>query len=220
MAAHIVLLGPPASGKGTQGRRLASSLGLAYLSTGALLREVMEGDSDDAKIIRPILARGGYIPDDMMCRIITDWLGQHQEGWVIDGFPRTLAQADFLDEWLKSEGLKLDAALALSVSKDELIQRIKDRVECKECRWGGHYRELSDDANCPVCGGEAGPRADDTLENFLSRYEKYCEHTIPLIDRYRNDGILVSSDASMGIEEVATEIHQRLQLILNNGQTS
>ena len=131
------MLGPPASGKGTQGRRLADSLGLAYLSTGALLREEMERGSVLGEKARPILARGGYLPDELMFPILAEWLEGRLGGWVLDGFPRSVPQAAFLDEWLARHGLKLDAAIALEVPIEELVERIRNRVECPECRWTG-----------------------------------------------------------------------------------
>ena len=134
---RVVLLGPPASGKGTQGRRLAASLGLGYLSTGALLREEMESGTDLGKQAQPILARGEYLPDDLMCPILADWLSRQTGGWVLDGFPRSLPQAVFLDQWLAQRDLKVDAAVSLEVPFEVLLARIADRVECPDCRWTG-----------------------------------------------------------------------------------
>ncbi len=108
-------MGPPASGKGTQGRRLAASLGLGYLSTGALLREQMEEGTALGKQAEPILARGEYLPDHLMCPILADWLSRQTGGWVLDGFPRSLPQAVFLDNWLARSDLKLDVAVSLEV---------------------------------------------------------------------------------------------------------
>ena len=127
---RIVLLGPPASGKGTQGRRLAASLGLGYLSTGALLREQMEQKTALGELAVPILDRGEYLPDDLMCRILADWYSRQTGGWVLDGFPRSLPQALFLDELLSRDDLKLDGALCLEVPYRELLRRIQERVEC------------------------------------------------------------------------------------------
>ncbi len=205
---RVVLLGPPASGKGTQGRKLAAVLGLGYLGTGALLRENVEAGSDLGKQAEPILARGGYLPDDLMCSILADWLGRQREGWVLDGFPRSLAQAVFLDDWLAKRGHKLDAAISLEVPMEELLARIHDRVECASCRWSGSGNQRLEGGKCPVCGNPAGPRSDDSDENFLSRHAEFESFTQPVISRYRQLGMLYSCDASAPQDEVALRLFQ------------
>lgn len=202
---RVVLLGPPASGKGTQGRRLAASLGLGYLSTGAVLREQMETGTDLGKQAEPILARGEYLPDDLMCPILADWLSRQTGGWVLDGFPRSVPQAVFLDDWLARHGLKLDAAVSLEVPFEQLLARIHNRVECPECRWSG---QLTHEAKCPVCGGSAGPRADDSEENFRSRHAEFVSLTQPVITHYRQAGLLSSCEATPPESEVAARLLQ------------
>jgi adenylate kinase len=203
------MLGPPASGKGTQGRRLAESLGLAYLSTGALLREEMERGTDLGEKARPILACGGYLPDELMFPILSEWLEGRDGGWVLDGFPRSLPQARFLDEWLKGRGLKLDGAIALDVPLDELVSRIRNRVECPDCRWTGQRYQLKE-GRCPVCGGPARGRADDSEANFRSRYAEYGMHTVPVIAYYTKTGCLRTIDATAPQEMVAAKILETL----------
>lgn len=203
---RIVLLGPPASGKGTQGRRLAASLGLGYLSTGALLREHVETDSELGKLAAPILARGEYLPDDLMCPILADWLSGQTGGWVLDGFPRSLPQALFLDDWLARRDLKIDAAVSLEVPFEVLIARIHERVECPECRWSGQKNQLLADNKCPVCGHQAGPRADDSEENFRSRHAEFVSLTQPVIDHYRDAKLLFPCDVTPPQDEVAARL--------------
>jgi len=203
---HIVLLGPPASGKGTQGRRLARSLGLGYLSTGALLREQVEGQTHLGKLAEPILAQGQYLPDDLMCRILTDWLERQTGGWVLDGFPRSLPQAVFLDDWLAERNLKIDAAVSLEVPFDELVARIRNRVECPECRWSGQLGQTHDAGKCPVCSSPVRPRADDNEENFISRHQEFVRLTRPVIDRYQNMDRLVPCDATAPQDIVAAAL--------------
>ncbi len=203
---RVVLLGPPASGKGTQGRRLADSLGLGYLGTGALLREHVEKGTDLGKRADPILARGEYLPDDLMCPILVDWLSRQWGGWVLDGFPRSLPQAVFLDQWLAKEHLKLDAAVSLEVPFSELIARIHDRVECSECRWTGQKAQLAAEGACPACGHPAGPRADDSEENFRSRHSEFVTLTQPVIEHYRSLGLLCPCDATAPQDEVAARL--------------
>lgn len=203
---HIVLLGPPASGKGTQGRRLASALGLGYLSTGALLREHVENATPLGLQAEPLLARGAYLPDELMFPILADWLERTRAGWVLDGFPRSLPQALFLEEWLASHGQRLDAAISLEVPFEALVGRISNRVECPACRWSGQRAQLTGDSKCPVCGEKAGPRADDDEANFRSRYTEFETITLPAIEHYRRTGLLRPVNATASQDEVAAAI--------------
>lgn len=203
---RIVLLGPPASGKGTQGRRLAESLGLGYLSTGALLREQVENQTPLGQQAAPILARGEYLPDELMNPILGDWLSRQTAGWVLDGFPRSLPQAIFLESWLADHGLEIDAAVSLDVPFDGLIARIHDRVECPACRWSGQRSQLVAGDKCPQCGSPAGKRADDGEENFRKRYQEFTTLTGPVVDHFQNKGMLRSFNATPPQEAVAAEI--------------
>jgi adenylate kinase len=208
---RIVLLGPPASGKGTQGRRLAESLGLGYLSTGALLREQVENQTPLGLQAAPILARGEYLPDELMNPILGDWLSKQSAGWVLDGFPRSLPQALFLESWLADHDLKLDAAVSLDVPFEQLVARIHDRVECPSCRWSGQRSQLAANGKCPKCGAAAGKRADDGEENFRKRYQEFTTLTGPVVDHFQNKGMLRSFDATPPQETVAAEILSSFQ---------
>ena len=207
---RVVLLGPPASGKGTQGRRLAARLGLGYLSTGALLREQVEAGTELGKQAEPILARGEYLPDALMNPILAEWLARQGGGWVLDGFPRSLPQAVFLDAWLEARGLQLDAAISLEVPFEDLMDRIRSRVECPDCRWSGQQPELRPGGKCPTCGSPAGRRADDSEENFRSRHAEFVHLTGPVIDRYRRLGLLSPCDATAPRDEVAARLTRLL----------
>jgi len=208
---RIVLLGPPASGKGTQGRRLAETLGLGYLSTGALLREHVENATPLGKQAEPILARGEYLPDELMFPILAEWLEKQTGGWVLDGFPRSLPQALFLEEWLKNRGLTLDAAVSLEVPLDQLIARIHARVECPECRWTGQRSQLAKGDLCPVCGSSAGRRSDDDEENFRNRYQEFQTLTGPAIEHFRKTGLLRPCDATAPLEIVSARLLESFQ---------
>ena len=204
---RIVLLGPPASGKGTQGRRLAKALGLGYLSTGSLLRQQVADQTPLGLKAEPILARGEYLPDDLMEPILEDWLVQQGDcGWVLDGFPRSRPQAVWLDQWLIDRDMPLDAAICLEVPFDELLTRVLDRVECPDCRWSGNTGDLDENHICPKCGGTAGRRSDDTEENLTRRYREYTEITGPAIEWYRAQGTLDTVDATAPPDEVAATI--------------
>ncbi|BCU77249.1 nucleoside monophosphate kinase [Luteolibacter sp. LG18] len=207
MPLRVVLLGPPASGKGTQGRRLAEAAGVAYLSTGALLREAVEELTPLGLQAKPILDRGGYLPDDLMCGILGEWLARHPDGWVLDGFPRSVPQAEFLERWLGDHDQALDRVIALDVPMEELLHRIQARVECPECRWSGQATQASGD-RCPVCGSTVSRREDDDEENFRSRHAAYSRYTLPLVDFYDQRGLLSHQNATASADEVAGVIHR------------
>ncbi len=220
MPRHFVLLGPPASGKGTQGRRLAEDLGLAYLSTGALLRSAVEDASPLGRQAEPILARGEYLPDELMNPIMGEWLDKQQGGWVLDGYPRSASQAAFLADWLKERKQKLDAAILLEVPVDELLVRIGNRLECPECRWTGRRQELNGAGRCPECGGVAGPRTDDTPANFRSRLAEFEEHTQPVIADYDREGVLRRFDATQSPDEVEKRLLELVSSLKGHGQAA
>lgn len=206
---RVVLLGPPASGKGTQGRRLANSFGLGYLSTGALLREEVAAKTDLGKRAAPILARGEYLPDELMCPILGDWLAKQTRGWVLDGFPRSLPQAVFLDRWLAEHSLSLDVAVSLEVPFVDLLARMRNRVECPRCRWSGERSPSAMNGMCPVCDSPTETRLDDTEENFKNRYAEFIHLTVPVIEHYRATRRLCACAAVAHPDEVA-------QLILSH----
>lgn len=200
---RIVLLGPPASGKGTQGRKLAEALGLGYLSTGALLRHHVQEQTELGLKAEPILARGQYLPDDLMEPILETWLNERNGGWILDGFPRSKPQAEWLDAWLAQRNTPLDAAICLDVPYQELLSRVLDRVECPTCRWSGNMAGLKEHDTCPECGNSAGKRSDDTEEHLKRRYVEYTSITGPAIAWYREQGTLHTIDATAPMEQVS-----------------
>lgn len=207
----VILLGPPASGKGTQGRRLAESLGLGYLSTGALLRHHVANRTPLGLKAEPILARGEYLPDELMEPILEEWLVAQSGGWVLDGFPRSKPQAVWLDAWLATRGTPLDAAICLEVPYQELLARVLDRVECPSCRWSGNASDLNGADDCPSCGGDVGKRADDTADNLTRRHQEYTAITGPVIEWYRQQGNLHAVDATAPMEQVSATLLRLLQ---------
>jgi len=208
---RILVLGPPASGKGTHGRLLAEALGLAYLSTGAVLRENVENGTELGLKAKPILDRGGYLPDELMCPILGDWLAGRNGGWVLDGFPRSLPQALFLDEALRKKGVGIDRAISLEVPFEDLLGRILDRVECPDCRWTGPRGQLAVTEKCPECGGPAAARPDDDEANFRSRHAEFERLTLPVIGHYRTAGLLSACDATPPRAEVAAHLLRLIQ---------
>lgn len=207
---RLVLIGPPASGKGTQGRRLASLLGVECLSTGALLRDHMARETEIGRMARPILAKGGYLPDALMCDMIASWLGELAGGWILDGFPRSLGQAHYLDRVLGAAGRCVSGAIYLEAPHEVLRARIFGRVECPACRWTGGAGETGIGGICPDCAVLTEVRADDSEENFESRYRAFVASALPLVEDYRQRGLLYSCDATLSRDEVTSSLTQQL----------
>lgn len=206
---RVVMLGPPASGKGTQGRLIASEFAVSYLSTGSLLRQQVSLGTRLGAIAAPILEQGRYLPDGVMCEVVDEWLTLHPLGWVLDGFPRSADQAEYLDRRLADDGLVLDAAIALSAPRELLWQRVSNRLECPSCRWSG-ASVAADHSRCPSCGHTVDVRPDDHRENFLSRYAEFERHTLPAMAYYRRNHRLIEVDASGDPASVTAEIRAQL----------
>ena len=185
MSAHaIVLLGPPASGKGTQGRLLAAAEGLSCFSSGRQLRGEVRAGSQLGKSAEPYLEAGRYVPDELALGLVKGWISERHRGWILDGFPRTLPQAVELDRVLDSRQEEL-RALLIEGPVEELERRVADRRECRECSWTGTRAEVEGAQGiCPSCGGMVGQRPDDDMENFRQRFKVFEELTLPVASYY------------------------------------
>ena len=180
----IVLLGPPASGKGTQGRLLAAAEGISYLSSGQQLRKEVRAGSEVGKAAEPYLKAGNYVPDELALGLVTGWISEIHRGWILDGFPRTVPQAAELDQVLGSRKEEL-RALLIEGPAEELERRVADRRECRECSWTGTRAEVEGSQGiCPSCGGRVGQRPDDDLKNFRQRLKVFEELTLPVASYY------------------------------------
>lgn len=196
----IVLIGPPASGKGTQARRIKALLDIPDLGTGSLLRREVESGSELGEEVRGYLERGAYVPDELIMKLVQAWLDEHKEsGWLLDGFPRTIAQAQALEHDPAFQAP--DVAIALDVPRHELERRISSRRECTQC--GATVSVSSDSEVCSECGsGDLISRADDDLENFRRRFVNYKEQTHPLFDYYAAQGKLLVVNGMHSPDEV------------------
>lgn len=208
---QFVLLGPPASGKGTQGRRLAEHAGLAYFSTGKQLRREVKAGTELGIQAEPFLEAGHYVPDELVLSLALDWIAQQDGGWILDGFPRTLPQGTALDVGLESESEGL-RALLLEVSAEELERRVTERRECTACSWTGTRVQAESSGNCPACGGVLGVRHDDDLENFQMRLKAFEELTLPVARHYESSGRLLRVGGSGTPEEVFQRVQSLTKL--------
>ncbi|MGC9109010.1 MAG: adenylate kinase [Caldimicrobium sp.] len=212
---NIVFLGPPGAGKGTQAKILIERYGIPQISTGDMLREHRAKGTELGKKAQEYMDKGQLVPDEIILDMVKERLSQPdcQKGFILDGFPRTVAQAEALDKLLEEMGKKLDFALALIVPDELLVERLTGRRTCKSCGMMYHikYKPPKVDNKCDVCGGELYQRPDDNEETVRNRLKVYHESTAPLIEYYRKKGILREIDGSKSIEEITQQIIQILE---------
>lgn len=210
----IVLLGPPGAGKGTQAKRLETKHNMVQLSTGEMLRQAVATGSELGKEAKRVMDAGQLMPDELMIRLISDRIDQDCGGGVIlDGFPRTVRQAEGLDRMLAEKGVKLDAVIEMKVDEEALIARITGRFSCKTCGAGYHdeFQRPEVDGVCDACGGtDFVRRADDNEETVRARMEAYKSQTAPILPYYGDKGVLSSIDGMASIEEIAGRIEVAL----------
>ncbi len=207
----MVLLGPPGAGKGTQARRLDERFGLRQLSTGDLLRAAVASGTDAGKAAKEVMDAGGLVSDDIVLALLKDRLAERDvgRGIILDGFPRTTAQAQQLDVLLAERGQRIDAAVSLEVDDAQMVRRITGRFTCGACGEGYHetFKPPSVDGTCDACGGhEMQRRADDNAETVMSRLEAYHAQTAPLLLYYGDRKVLRRIDAMRDIGDVAREL--------------
>ena len=212
---NLVLLGPPGAGKGTQAKLLEDSRSLVKLSTGDMLRAAVAAGTELGRKAGHIMERGQLVPDDLVIGLIAERMdeGGSGEGYILDGFPRTIAQAEALDRLLKERGKKLDTVIVMEVNDDALVERIAGRFACAFCGEGYHdtYKLPKVEGVCDRCGS-AGfvRRRDDNEEVVRSRLQAYHAQTEPLIDYYARQGKVRTVDGMADIATVTKEIGRAL----------
>jgi adenylate kinase len=207
---YLVLLGGPGAGKGTQAERLAETLEIPQVSTGDLFRENLKNETELGLLAKGYMERGELVPDEVTVGMVRERLSRPDatRGVILDGFPRTIAQAEALEALLAELGHGLSVVPYIKVPEDVLLARLAGRWTCRAC--GAMYHQLfsapQKEGVCDRCGGELYQRPDDTPGTQKHRIEVYFEQTAPLIDYYRKKGLLVEVDGKPGIEEIQAEL--------------
>lgn len=215
MPTYIVLLGPPGAGKGTQAKNIAEKFGLPHISSGDIFRENLKKQTELGRKAEEYMNRGELVPDDITISMIRERLSRPdcEEGALLDGFPRTPAQAKALDEMLSDFGGQVDAVPYIKVREDELVERLSGRMTC---RAKGHifhkkYNPPQEPGICDFDGSELYQREDDKPETVKRRIRVYMEQTQPLIDYYQEKSVLIEIDGNQSIEDVTTDLVRALK---------
>ena len=212
---RLVLLGPPGVGKGTQASNIVEKFNIPHISTGDIFRANIKEGTELGKEAKGYMDKGLLVPDDIVVSIVNDRLSEEdcKEGFLLDGFPRTINQAEILDRELSKMDIKLDKVLNIDADKEILIERVVGRRICKTCGKGYHikFNPPKEENVCDVDGGELFQREDDNKETVSTRIEVYEEQTQPLIDYYKNKGIILNIDGTKPIAEVFDTIVRALE---------
>ena len=212
---HILLMGPPGAGKGTQAAELVKEFNIPHISTGDMFRAAMKEGTEMGKKAKSYIDAGNLVPDSVTVGIVRDRLAQDdcKKGFILDGFPRTVEQADALDGIMADLGLSLTRVLNISVPAADLVERAVGRRICKKC--GATYHVKFNPSNkegvCDECGGELFQRADDTAETMTNRLSVYEASTKPLIEYYQKAGIYTEVDGRQAIDKVTKDLVETLK---------
>ncbi|MCL2469494.1 MAG: adenylate kinase [Alphaproteobacteria bacterium] len=214
---NILLLGPPGAGKGTQARLLEERYGMVQISTGDMLRASIKNNEPLGREAKSYMDKGLLVPDDLMIRMIAIRIGEPDcaKGFILDGFPRTVAQAQALDRMLSAKKTKLNYVVELAVDDDRLVERISGRFTCGDCGEGYHdmFKPTKAPSVCDICGGtNLTRRADDNAETIKTRLSAYHEQTAPILPYYKAKGSLKIIDGMAPMDHVQTKLVQLLGL--------
>ena len=212
---HILLMGPPGAGKGTQAAELVKAFAIPHISTGDMFRAAMKEGTEMGKLAKSYIDAGNLVPDSVTVGIVRDRLAQDdcKKGFILDGFPRTVEQADALDGIMKDLGLSLKRVLNISVPAADLVERAVGRRICKKCGATYHvkFNPSQKDGVCDECGGDLFQRADDTAETMTNRLSVYEASTKPLIEYYQKAGIYTEVDGRQAIDKVTKDLVETLK---------
>ncbi len=210
----LIMLGPPGGGKGTQAKILSKELGIPQISTGDILREAVRNGTELGKLAKKYMDEGKLVPDDVIVGIMKERLSKEdaKKGFILDGFPRTIAQAEAFDKMLEDMGETLKAVIFIDVPKEELLRRLTGRRTCTKCGRMYHveFSPPKREGVCDECGAPLYQRDDDKEETILKRLETYESQTLPLVDYYKSKGILVRIEGVGSIDEINSKIKKAL----------
>ncbi len=212
---RLIVMGPPGGGKGTQAKRLQDRYGIVQLSTGDMLRAAVKAGTALGKQAKTVMDAGKLVSDELIVAMIAERISEADcaNGFILDGFPRTVLQAESLDKLLKSKGIKLDSVIEVAVPDARLIERVTGRFTCAKCGEGYHdkFKQLRKAGVCDTCGGtEFIRRADDKAETVVARLKAYHDQTAPLMPHYERQGLLKVIDGDRDINVVAAELERVL----------
>ena len=210
----LIIMGPPGAGKGTQAALIKEEFKLAHISTGDMFRAAIKNSTPLGLEAKKFIDQGNLVPDSVTIGLVKERLQEAdcKEGFMLDGFPRTIAQAEALDEILKELNMKLDAVLNIAVDSEVLVDRIVGRRVCKQCGAGYHVTNLKPkkEGICDVCGSELTQRKDDTKETVVTRLEVYTNQTKPLLDYYNKQDLVKEVNGLGDIDVIFGEIKKVL----------
>lgn len=211
----LILLGPPGAGKGTQCKRIVDKYGTAHLSSGDILRAERAAGTELGKKAQGYMDRGDLVPDELIIDMMIGAVKKAPEGYVLDGFPRTVAQADGLDAALKKAGEKIDAIVSLEVPDEAILSRMTGRRSCPVCGAVYHVVNLKPkvDNRCDKDGAELVQRKDDTAEVVANRLKTYHEQTAAVIGYYEKNNEIITIDSNKDIDEVTADVFRKLDAL-------
>ncbi|MDY6896191.1 MAG: adenylate kinase [Thermotogota bacterium] len=209
---RLLFFGPPGAGKGTQAKKVAKEFDIVHISTGDILRDAVSKGTELGKKAKAIMDRGELVSDEIMNRLVKEKL-EELDSFILDGYPRTLDQAKFLDQATKELKKEIDAAILIDVTEEEIVKRISNRRVCPNC--GKVYNLISlkpkEDEKCDVCGTKLIQRDDDKEEVVRERYKVYKKNTEPVIEYYRKNNKTITIDGAQNVEDVTKELFNILR---------
>ncbi|MGQ9755844.1 MAG: adenylate kinase [Desulfotomaculales bacterium] len=207
---NLLIMGPPGGGKGTQAEVLVRELGVTHISTGDMFREAVKEGTEMGKKAKEYMDKGQLVPDEVVIGMVKERLSRPDcaRGFLLDGFPRTLAQAEALDTTLKEMGIKLDAVININVPREAILERLTGRRVCRSCGATYHvkYNPPKVEGKCNNCGGELYQRSDDTEETVNKRLDVYEAQTQPLIEYYAKQGLIKDINGNQDIKKVSEDM--------------